>query len=185
VIPLSIVVVICGVMVRCPVAAFAVSGADLDPREKAFVGLAWIPKATVQAALGGLPLDLVRTTLDPEHDKEQYIMYERFGLQILTTAIFSILVTAPIGLLVIQHLGHRWLHNDGEEIVPRSHEQRSSKHLQRQKAEAIDSSGKSNDQKGHDLEVICLDDIRLGIDPSPSRTISPRLLGSPRSSRSR
>jgi len=31
----------------------------------------------------------------------------------LTTAVFSILITAPIGLLVIQNLGDKWLSYDG------------------------------------------------------------------------
>merc|ERR1712187_853642 len=46
---------------------------------------------------------------DPSQDPELYAKYEKWGLQILTTAVLSILVTAPIGLLVIQNLGHRWL----------------------------------------------------------------------------
>eukprot|EP00927_Polykrikos_kofoidii_P047829 TRINITY_DN4210_c0_g2_i1.p1 TRINITY_DN4210_c0_g2~~TRINITY_DN4210_c0_g2_i1.p1 ORF type:complete len:693 (-),score=114.69 TRINITY_DN4210_c0_g2_i1:262-2340(-) len=110
-IPASIFIVLCGVCVRCPVASLATMGAGLEAKERLFVGLAWIPKATVQAALGGIPLDIVRTTLDP--DEESYHQYEKWGLAILTTAVFSILITAPIGLLVIQNLGHRWLHYDG------------------------------------------------------------------------
>jgi len=112
-IPLSCIVIIAGVLVRCPVAMLVLYGADLTHQERAFVGLAWIPKATVQAALGGIPLDIVRTTLDRDHDPEMYDKYEKWGLQILTTAVFSILITAPIGLLVIQNLGHRWLNYDG------------------------------------------------------------------------
>eukprot|EP00927_Polykrikos_kofoidii_P047827 TRINITY_DN4210_c0_g1_i1.p1 TRINITY_DN4210_c0_g1~~TRINITY_DN4210_c0_g1_i1.p1 ORF type:complete len:509 (-),score=71.10 TRINITY_DN4210_c0_g1_i1:563-2089(-) len=121
-IPLSILVVFVGVCVRCPVAGLVTFNAGLCNQEKLFVGLAWIPKATVQAALGGLPLDLARTTLDKEHDPEMYDKYEKFGLQILTTAVFSILITAPIGLLVIQNLGHKWLSFDGLPGSPQAEE---------------------------------------------------------------
>merc|ERR1712107_219707 len=64
------------------------------------------------AALGGIPLDIVRTSMDPSQDPELYAKYEKWGLQILTTAVLSILITAPIGLFVIQNLGHHWLAND-------------------------------------------------------------------------
>eukprot|EP00928_Gymnodinium_smaydae_P079260 TRINITY_DN63230_c0_g1_i1.p1 TRINITY_DN63230_c0_g1~~TRINITY_DN63230_c0_g1_i1.p1 ORF type:complete len:588 (-),score=88.57 TRINITY_DN63230_c0_g1_i1:91-1854(-) len=112
-IPASCLVVLCGVLVRCPVAALSLCNTDLVKKERIFVGLAWIPKATVQAALGGIPLDAVRTTMHRDHDPEKFDLYEKWGLQILTTAVFSILITAPIGLLVIQNLGHVWLSYDG------------------------------------------------------------------------
>ena len=40
-------------------AAMAPSGAGLNWREQLFIGLAWSPKATVQAALGGVPLTMI------------------------------------------------------------------------------------------------------------------------------
>lgn len=112
-IPLSIIVILLGVAVRCPVAGAAVSGCGLNRKEQLFVGLAWIPKATVQAALGGIPLEVVRANIDKHENPELFAKYEKWGLQILTTAVFSILITAPIGLLVIQNLGDKWLSYDG------------------------------------------------------------------------
>ena len=41
---------------------FAPSGAGLSWREQIFIGLAWSPKATVQAALGGVPLTMIHET---------------------------------------------------------------------------------------------------------------------------
>jgi hypothetical protein len=38
------------------------AGAGLTWRERVLVAAAWTPKATVQAALGPLPLDTIRTT---------------------------------------------------------------------------------------------------------------------------
>jgi Kef-type K+ transport system membrane component KefB len=106
-IPWSICIVLIGVSVRCPVAGLSLCWTPITRLERTFVGLAWIPKATVQAALGGIPLDVVRTTMHRDHDPELYDKYEQWGLQILTTAVFSILITAPIGLLVIQNLGKK------------------------------------------------------------------------------
>ena len=54
VIPNSLLVVLCGMCVRVPVAFLVTAGKDLTPMERLFIGLAWIPKATVQAALGSV-----------------------------------------------------------------------------------------------------------------------------------
>lgn len=72
---------------------------------RAFIGLTWIPKATVQAALGSVPLTLVEEVMD--HDDPDFDKYEKWGNDILVTAVFSILITAPIGLVVISELGPR------------------------------------------------------------------------------
>ena len=75
--------------------------------ERAFIGMSWIPKATVQAALGSVPLDLIHKSMRKEHD--DYYQYEKWGNAILVTAVMSVLVTAPIGLLAISTFGPRWL----------------------------------------------------------------------------
>jgi hypothetical protein len=36
----------------------------------------------------------------------------KWGQDILTTAVFSIILTAPLGMLIINILGPRWLHRD-------------------------------------------------------------------------
>ncbi len=56
---------------------------NLNGRERAFCMLAYIPKATVQAAIGGIPL---ATGLP-------------CGKIVLTVAVLSILITAPLGAL--------------------------------------------------------------------------------------
>lgn len=107
VIPKSLLLVFIGTCIRVPTAIFASAGKDLTMLERAFIGLSWIPKATVQAALGSIPLDIIRETMDkddPDFDK-----YERWGKEILVTAVVSILFTAPIGLICINKLGPRWL----------------------------------------------------------------------------
>ncbi len=60
-------------------------GTNLNIREKLFCMLAFIPKATVQAAIGSIPLSL---GLD-------------CGPIVLTIAVLSILITAPLGAMAI------------------------------------------------------------------------------------
>ena len=61
---LAMAVMICGLIVRILFTMIAVSGAGLNWKEKLFCGIAWIPKATVQAALGTLALDEARILYD-------------------------------------------------------------------------------------------------------------------------
>ncbi len=61
---------------------------NLNKKEKIFTSIAYTPKATVQAAIGGLPL----------------AMGLPCGEIVLTVAVISIIVTAPIGALLIDNL---------------------------------------------------------------------------------
>ena len=54
-----------GVCVRTPVAFFSTYGVGLNFKERLFIALSWIPKATVQAALASVPLDML---LDSMHE---------------------------------------------------------------------------------------------------------------------
>ncbi len=72
--------------------------------ERAFMAFSWIPKATVQAALGGVTLSTARAQGITE--------YEEFGNAMLTTAVFAICITAPAGAIFINTLGTRWLNHD-------------------------------------------------------------------------
>lgn len=75
--------------------------AGFNVKEKVFIALAWMPKATVQAAIGSTALDMARSKNDPE--------LQKYGMDVLTVAVLSILITAPIGALVIGLLGPRIL----------------------------------------------------------------------------
>jgi len=108
-VPKALVVIFGGVLVRCTMAFFATIGAGITSRERLFVALAWMPKATVQAALGSVPLDMIRQSIRREDDPAKYDKYTQHGADILAVAVFSILATAPAGLIVIQQLGPRWL----------------------------------------------------------------------------
>ncbi|XP_061685896.1 sodium/hydrogen exchanger 9B2 isoform X4 [Syngnathoides biaculeatus] len=67
--------------------------AGFNIREKLFISLAWMPKATVQAAIGSTALDMARIRQDKEMQK--------YGMDVLTVAVLSILLTAPVGALII------------------------------------------------------------------------------------
>ncbi|OWK55301.1 Mitochondrial sodium/hydrogen exchanger 9B2 [Lonchura striata] len=88
-------------VVRIIATFLMVSFAGFNFKEKIFVSLAWIPKATVQAAIGSLALDTAR-----QHQDEQL---EKYGMDVLTVAFLAILITAPIGALVIGLAGPRLL----------------------------------------------------------------------------
>ena len=68
-------------------------GTDLTGREKMFCMLAYTPKATVQAAIGGIPLSLGFAC----------------GDMVLTVAVLTIVLTAPLGALAIDSLYKKWL----------------------------------------------------------------------------
>lgn len=107
----SIAIVIIGVTFRLAAAYISTGGdSELTGKERVFIALAWIPKATVQAALCSFPLMLVKDVMDT--DDKYYDQYILWGNQIVSTAILSILITAPLGLLFIQYLGPHWLMKD-------------------------------------------------------------------------
>ncbi|KAI3353166.1 hypothetical protein L3Q82_019724, partial [Scortum barcoo] len=75
--------------------------AGFNMKEKVFIALAWMPKATVQAAIGSTALDMART----KDDKQ----LQKYGMDVLTVAVLAILLTAPVGALIIGLAGPRLL----------------------------------------------------------------------------
>jgi len=84
-------------------------GSDLTLPERAFVVVSYLPKATVQAAIGGAPLLAMKTTG----------MDTGPGEVILAVAALSILLTAPAGAWIIRLVGNRVLQQ--EELVGFGH----------------------------------------------------------------
>ena len=70
-----------------------VLGTNLNAKERLFCMIAYIPKATVQAAIGAIPLSMGLAC----------------GQTVLTAAVLSILITAPIGAFLIDLLYRRLL----------------------------------------------------------------------------
>lgn len=71
-------------------------GTDLNFRERLFCVISYVPKATVQAAIGAVPLE----------------MGVKSGDVILAVAVLSILLTAPLGAIGIMATGDRWLEKE-------------------------------------------------------------------------
>uniref|UniRef100_A0A4W5JJD8 Cation/H+ exchanger domain-containing protein n=1 Tax=Hucho hucho TaxID=62062 RepID=A0A4W5JJD8_9TELE len=98
---LGLVCISVGLLVRVLVTLSVVLLAGFTLREKLFIALAWIPKATVQAAIGSAALDMARVSGDE--------VLVKYGLDVLTVAVLAILTTAPIGALGIGLAGPRLL----------------------------------------------------------------------------
>ncbi|XP_072795709.1 sodium/hydrogen exchanger 9B1 isoform X3 [Vicugna pacos] len=69
-------------------------------KEKIFIALSWMPKATVQAVLG--PLALERARISAPH-------LEPYSRDVMTMAFLAILITAPNGAVIIGILGPKVL----------------------------------------------------------------------------
>ncbi|XP_064548895.1 sodium/hydrogen exchanger 9B2-like [Drosophila montana] len=90
-----------GVVIRILVTAAIAIGDRLNMREKFFVGLSWMAKATVQAALG--PVALRHLGADATDEERNW------AKTVQTICIFSILLTAPLGAILISVTGPRML----------------------------------------------------------------------------
>lgn len=80
-----IIMLFIGLIMRSVGTAFCLIGTQLNLKERLFCVVSYIPKATVQAAIGGVPLALGLNC----------------GNIVLTVAVASILITAPLGALAI------------------------------------------------------------------------------------
>ncbi|KAK7929220.1 hypothetical protein WMY93_005615 [Mugilogobius chulae] len=98
---LGIASLLIALLVRVLFTFVCVLCAGFNLREKVFIALAWMPKATVQAAIGSTALDMARTNKNTE--------LEKYGMDVLTVAVLAILLTAPIGALIIGLSGPRLL----------------------------------------------------------------------------
>lgn len=68
-------------------------GTKLTAKERLFCAFSYLPKATVQAAIGGVPL----------------AMGMACGQKVLSVAVIAILLTATLGAALIEAFGKRWL----------------------------------------------------------------------------
>ncbi|XP_047501489.1 sodium/hydrogen exchanger 9B2-like isoform X1 [Penaeus chinensis] len=83
-----------GLVFRMTTSFLVVMGGNLNIKERLFVALAWVPKATVQAAIGSQALDFAqKSEAGPE--------VVRLGEQVLTITVLVILITAPLGAAAI------------------------------------------------------------------------------------
>ncbi|XP_021101053.1 sodium/hydrogen exchanger 9B1 isoform X3 [Heterocephalus glaber] len=86
--------------------------AGFNFKEKIFIALSWMPKATVQAVLGPLALETARLTAPH---------LEPYSKDVMTVAFLAILITAPNGALLISILGPRMLSRRSNPSAVRLH----------------------------------------------------------------
>ena len=80
-----LVLIPCVLLFRMAGVALCLVKTKLSPKERLFCMIAYLPKATVQAAIGGIPLAMGLSC----------------GQTILTAAVLSIIITAPLGAFLI------------------------------------------------------------------------------------
>lgn len=102
IVAVGLIIIIIGLMGRSLGVWISLLGSALNNREKVFCMIAYLPKATVQAAMGAVPLTLILngniTTFS-----------EEIGQLILAMAVLSIIFTAPLGAIGIRLAGKRTL----------------------------------------------------------------------------
>ena len=90
---MAILILIIGLLFRTLGVLLCLIKTKLTFKERMFTILAYIPKATVQASIGGIALSLGLSC----------------GSIILTVSVISILITAPIGAILIDNLSSKLL----------------------------------------------------------------------------
>lgn len=83
----SVIIIIFALLFRILGVYLSLIKTNLNKKERLFTSLSYLPKATVQAAIGALPLSMELSS----------------GETILTVAVVSILVTAPLGAILIDN----------------------------------------------------------------------------------
>ena len=91
--PAVILLIPCCLLFRSAGVLLSVAHSKLSAKEKLFCVLSYLPKATVQAAIGGIPLALGLSC----------------GQTVLSTAVMGILLTAPLGAIAIDQGAPRLL----------------------------------------------------------------------------
>lgn len=92
------VLILCCLVIRSVGTWICVSGTHLNFHEKMFAVFAYLPKATIQAAIGSVPLAAGLSC----------------GPIILAAAVTGILITAPLGAFLIDWSAKRWLKPESE-----------------------------------------------------------------------
>ena len=88
-----VLLVLTALLFRMMGVALSLTKTKLNKRERFFCAVAYTPKATVQAAIGTIPLTMGLAC----------------GEMVLTVAVVSILLTAPFGAICVDNLYKRLL----------------------------------------------------------------------------
>ncbi|XP_043064942.1 sodium/hydrogen exchanger 9B2 isoform X2 [Drosophila ficusphila] len=104
--------VLVGSLFRLAFAYLSTYGGNLSRKERAYITISGFPKATVQAALGPVALDLARAARVA--NEEQLAL----ASNVLIISVLAIIFTAPLGAILMLRLAPYWLkHGDAVEAV--------------------------------------------------------------------
>ncbi|AOT71680.1 potassium transporter [Geosporobacter ferrireducens] len=90
---IGILIIVIGLLGRSAGVLISLARTNLNWKERFFCVFAYIPKATVQAAIGAVPLAAGIPS----------------GEIILAISVLSIIITAPLGAIAIKMTGEKWL----------------------------------------------------------------------------
>jgi len=94
--PKAIVMIFLALAVRSVGTILCVAATNLNRKERIFCILSYLPKATVQAAIGSVPLAMGLSC----------------GKLVLSVAVLGILITAPLGAFAMDATSPRWLEKE-------------------------------------------------------------------------
>ncbi|XP_017847791.1 sodium/hydrogen exchanger 9B1 [Drosophila busckii] len=100
----GVLLVLFGCLFRLAFAYLSTYGGNLSRKERAYITISGFPKATVQAALGPVALDMARDLkLLPE---------TALASNVLIISVLAIIFTAPLGAILMLRLAPLWLKHD-------------------------------------------------------------------------
>ncbi|XP_071572382.1 sodium/hydrogen exchanger 9B2 isoform X1 [Temnothorax nylanderi] len=100
---------VAGIVIRIGATILVGIGSKLNLKEKVFIALSWMAKATVQAALGPVTLDEV------DKSDQQQVEYAE---TVLMMCVLSVLLTAPAGAIIISLSGPKLLTKTTAPVTP-------------------------------------------------------------------
>ena len=99
--PAAVGMILLALLFRSAGVALCLLGTDLNKKERTFCVIAYLPKATVQAAIGSVPLSMGLSC----------------GKIVLSVAVLAILITAPLGALGMDATYRKLLQKNGENNI--------------------------------------------------------------------
>ena len=99
--PAAVGMILLALLFRSAGVALCLLGTNLNKKERLFCMIAYLPKATVQAAIGSVPLSMGLSC----------------GKIVLSVAVLAILITAPLGALGMDATYRKLLQKNGENNI--------------------------------------------------------------------
>jgi len=96
----GLAIIAAGLTARTLGVMIALHGSHLNGKEKLFTTIAYLPKATVQAAIGGIPLAMGIAS----------------GETILAIGVLAVVITASLGAVAIKATAPRLLQSEAEPL---------------------------------------------------------------------